>query len=161
MKEEDEGLELGDAEEPQDFELDDELDEDDLDEDALSEDALSEDDLDEGDLDEDNLEENAVAVDAEAPKVEATDEAEDDEDEEDDEVEASLDVILQERLRTAEADGDDAGGEEEEEEPVLGGDLATVIPVRRPEEFLCRSCFLLKPPTQLADVDHQLCRDCA
>lgn len=74
-----------------------------------------------------------------------------------DEVEASLDVILAERLR-----GDDPEDEElEEEEDDAPNQLATVIPVRQPDEFLCQSCFLLKPPGQLADRDHQLCRDCA
>ncbi|MGH9126348.1 MAG: hypothetical protein ACRDZ8_16720 [Acidimicrobiales bacterium] len=74
-----------------------------------------------------------------------------------DEVEASLDVILAERLR-----GDDPEDEEqEEEEDDAPNQLATVIPVRQPDEFLCQSCFLLKPPGQLADPDHQLCRDCA
>jgi hypothetical protein len=74
-----------------------------------------------------------------------------------DEVEASLDVILAERLR-----GDDVEDEEpEDDEDDAPNQLATVIPVRQPDEFLCQSCFLLKPPGQLADADHQLCRDCA
>ncbi len=76
-----------------------------------------------------------------------------------DEVEASLDIILAERMRAGDADTDEVDDEDEEEE--APSQLATVIPVRRPEEFLCQSCFLLKPPGQLADIDHQLCRDCA
>ena len=89
--------------------------------------------------------------------------AETDEDEElADEVEASLDVILADRLRGGGNETDEELDEEEEgEEDDAPNQLASVIPVRRPEEFLCQSCFLLKPPGQLADEDHQLCRDCA
>jgi hypothetical protein len=78
-----------------------------------------------------------------------------------DEVEASLDVILAERLRGGDTEVDDEVEDDEEEDDGTPNQLATVIPVRRPEEFLCQSCFLLKPPGQLADRDHQLCRDCA
>ncbi len=77
-----------------------------------------------------------------------------------DEVEASLDVILAERLRGGETEVDEEV-EEDEEEDDAPNQLATVIPVRQPDEFLCQSCFLLKPPGQLADPAHQLCRDCA
>jgi hypothetical protein len=35
------------------------------------------------------------------------------------------------------------------------------VPLRRPDEFLCRACFLLKRASQLADRSAQLCRDCA
>ncbi len=75
-----------------------------------------------------------------------------------DEVEASLDVILAERLRGEDSEADEQLEDDEDDAP---NQLATVIPVRQPDEFLCQSCFLLKPPGQLADRDHQLCRDCA
>lgn len=75
-----------------------------------------------------------------------------------DEVEASLDVILAERLRGEDSEDDEELEDDDDDAP---NQLATVIPVRRPDEFLCQSCFLLKPPGQLADRDHQLCRDCA
>lgn len=75
-----------------------------------------------------------------------------------DEVEASLDVILAERLRGEDLEEEEVEEDEEDDAP---NQLATVIPVRQPDEFLCQSCFLLKPPGQLADRDHQLCRDCA
>jgi hypothetical protein len=77
-----------------------------------------------------------------------------------DEVEASLDVILADRMRSREPDLEE-DDEEEDDDDGTPTQLATVIPVRRPDEFLCQSCFLLKPPGQLADRDHQLCRDCA
>ncbi len=141
--------------------------EDDLDdEDSLS--ALGDDDT----VDDDALETGAddlgvAAVEADgtarkaAAPADASPEAETDDDELlTDEVEASLDVILAERLRGGETEADDEV-ELEDEEDDTPNQLATVIPVRRPEEFLCQSCFLLKPPGQLADRDHQLCRDCA
>ena len=31
---------------------------------------------------------------------------------------------------------------------------------KRPGEFTCQSCFLVKHPSQLADDDHMLCADC-
>ena len=77
-----------------------------------------------------------------------------------DEVEASLDVILAERMRARDVDADEEPDDEDEADDAPN-QLATVIPVRRPDEFLCQSCFLLKPPGQLADRTHQLCRDCA
>jgi hypothetical protein len=30
-----------------------------------------------------------------------------------------------------------------------------------PEEFVCRSCFLVKRRTQLADPEQMWCRDCS
>lgn len=151
----------------------DELDDIDEDEDGLDdEDPLSDALGDEDTLDDDALDEDAddlgavaVVVDGTAPKAaapaDATPEVETDDDELlTDEVEASLDVILAERLRGGDTEADDEV-ELDDEEDDAPNQLATVIPVRRPEEFLCQSCFLLKPPGQLADRDHQLCRDCA
>ena len=125
---------------------------DDDDDDALGDDALDVDEV-----------SDVVAVVAggavAAPAAEGTAEAETDDDELlADEVEASLDVILAERLRGEDSEADEDLEDDEEDAP---NQLATVIPVRRPDEFLCQSCFLLKPPGQLADADHQLCRDCA
>ena len=34
-----------------------------------------------------------------------------------------------------------------------------VLP-KQPDEFVCRSCFLVKHPSQLADKKKMLCRDC-
>jgi hypothetical protein len=127
---------------------------DDDDDDALGDDTLDVDQV--GDV---------VAVDAGgvvAKIVPAADGAAETETDDDellaDEVEASLDVILAERLRGEDSEADEDLEDDEEDAP---NQLATVIPVRRPDEFLCQSCFLLKPPGQLADADHQLCRDCA
>jgi hypothetical protein len=107
-----------------------------------------------------------VAVSSLAVKAKATDagdgaaESESDDDElQAEEIEASLDVILAERLRGEVSEIDEPNEDDDDDD--APNQLATVIPVRRPEEFLCQSCFLLKPPAQLADADHQLCRDCA
>lgn len=97
-----------------------------------------------------------------AEPAEAAPDTETDEDElQADEVEASLDVILADRLRGDVSEIDEPNEDDEDGEDDAPNQLATVIPVRRPDEFLCQSCFLLKPPAQLADPDHQFCRDCA
>ena len=83
---------------------------------------------------------------------------EDDEEEPDDEdVEASLDTILKERLVVEEVEDD-----EDTPEPVddrSGDGVERVLP-KQPGEFVCRSCFLVKHPNQLADRKKMLCRDC-
>ncbi len=132
----------------------------------LPDDDVIEVDLDDDDDDDDGLDDDAVEVDVVddddvAPVVVATpgasdddDEDDDDEDDEDD-VEASLDVILKEKLVVAD--------EEEDEEPPDTEDRTEVTPKvlpKRPDEFVCQSCFLVKHPSQLADHEHMLCRDC-
>jgi hypothetical protein len=87
---------------------------------------------------------------------EAVEEAEEVRDAED--VEDTLDVILASRF------GD--GQPDDEFETVDDDDIASegavdVVALRRPDEFLCRACFLLKKTSQLADRAAQLCRDCA
>jgi len=150
---------------------------DDLDEDALAEDLDVEapEDLDEDDLEEvldtDELDDADADVDAvveeeggvtevltPAPAAAVAGEEgeeEDEEEPEDEDVEASLDVILKERL-VVEDEVDD-----EELTDVEDRSEATerVLP-KQPDEFVCRSCFLVKHPSQLADKDKVLCRDC-
>jgi hypothetical protein len=89
------------------------------------------------------------------PADEEVEEAEEVEGVED--VEEALDVILATRF---------SGGHPDEFEEVDDDDIglegpADVVPLRRPDEFLCRACFLLKSMSQLADRSAQLCRDCA
>jgi hypothetical protein len=85
------------------------------------------------------------------------DEVEDEEEEdvEDEDVEASLDVILKERLVVE---------DEPEDEEVVDVDERTELTERvrpkQPDEFVCRSCFLVKHPSQLSDRKRMLCRDC-
>lgn len=136
-----------------------EIDEEDLEglgeEDLLDgEDAALDDDdevLDdeEGDLEVDD-EEGAAASAKKTAEEEDEDELEVDHD-----VEATLDEILKERLVVVEED-------EEEDEPADRadeGDSGKVAP-KRPDEFVCQSCFLVKHPSQLADAKRQYCRDC-
>jgi hypothetical protein len=142
-------------------------DADGLGDDGLGDDGLGDDDalgdgaevLDAVDVVTDGVEVKVVKV--ATPADPAAEPETDDDDGLADEVEASLDVILAERLRGGDTEVDDEVDDDEEEDDGTPNQLATVIPVRRPEEFLCQSCFLLKPPGQLADPDHQLCRDCA
>ena len=63
------------------------------------------------------------------------------------------------RERTAAAGLEDE--EDDEDEPDDRGDGGTKIVPRRPDEFLCSSCFLVLPRHQLADEKRMLCRDCA
>jgi hypothetical protein len=148
----------------------DEMDAGDLDVlEADEDDLIEEDDLAE---DEDLADADDLAVDldvavdetpvevltAEPASVErAADEAEEDDDEEpdDEDVEASLDVILKERLVVED--------EPEDDEPTDVEDRSEgserVLP-KQPDEFVCRSCFLVKHPSQLADKKKLLCRDC-
>lgn len=89
----------------------------------------------------------------------------DEEDEEDDfdadDVEEDLGEILKARLATAAENEDD---DEEEGTAALDSEdrsnNANRVRPKRPEEFVCQSCFLVKHPSQLADAKHQLCSDC-
>jgi len=84
-------------------------------------------------------------------------EDDDDEEADSDDVEASLDVILKERMVVP----DD---EEDDDEDAPDGDDRPDSPLKvlpkQPGEFVCQSCFLVKHPSQLADRDAMLCRDC-
>lgn len=139
------------------------LDADDIDDGELDDAVLVDDDEDSGDESGLADEDEDLAVEVPVAKIQKAVEPEADADDDEllaDEVEASLDVILAERLRGDDTEDDEVEADEEEDDG-LPNQLATVIPVRQPDEFLCQSCFLLKPPGQLADPDHQLCRDCA
>jgi hypothetical protein len=94
-----------------------------------------------------------------AAPVAASDEEEDDEEIVDpDDVEADLDTILKDRLVAA--DDEQPDDEDEESEVDDRGDPVDRIAPKRPDEFVCRSCFLLKSPNQLADAKRKLCMDC-
>jgi len=76
-----------------------------------------------------------------------------------DDVEEPLDAILKERTAAERMDEDEAELEDDDEpdDPREGG--GKIVP-RRDDEFLCRSCFLVKPLSQLAKGEKDLCRDC-
>ncbi|HUD17286.1 MAG TPA: DUF4193 family protein [Acidimicrobiales bacterium] len=83
-------------------------------------------------------------------------EEEDEEEPDDEDVEASLDTILKERLVVEEVEDDEDTPEPEDR---TGDGVERVLP-KQPGEFVCRSCFLVKHPNQLADRKKMLCRDC-
>ena len=139
----------------------------DLDEDALvdldEDDPLDDDDelveIDDDDDDDDvGVEVVEILTAKPASVVERSGEAEDEEEEEepeDEDVEASLDVILKERLVVEDEPEDDEATDQEDR--TEGNER--VLP-KQPDEFVCRSCFLVKHPSQLADKKQMLCRDC-
>lgn len=147
-----------DDDEPE-LELDDEVD--------LEDDELELDDA----VEEDVLEVLDDAVDPPAippTKVEGAETAEEDDDdgvdlEEElhpDDVEEPLDVLLAERIAAERLDEEEADLEDEDLEPDDRTEGSGRILPRRDDEFLCRSCFLVKPLSQLAKGEKDLCRDC-
>ncbi|MGI8491913.1 MAG: DUF4193 family protein [Acidimicrobiales bacterium] len=105
----------------------------------------------------DDLVEVVPAIDTKAVARDEDEEDDDDDDEDSDDVEASLDVILKERMVVADDDDDEEDdtpdGDERGESPLK------VLP-KQPGEFVCQSCFLVKHPSQLSDPKRQFCRDC-
>lgn len=160
--------EFEDEPELDDAELDDDLEEDDV----LVEDA--DEVADDVDLLDDELAEGSpevpvpVVTDAVVGAATAADEDDDEEgvvdlDEElhPDDVEAPLDTLLQERTASATLEDDEEELEEEEGDGDDRADGPARIVPRRPDEFLCQSCFLLLPLRRLADPARQYCDDCA
>ena len=76
-------------------------------------------------------------------------------------MDTSLDALLQERTASATLEDEEEDVEEEEVELDERGEGPTKIMPRRADEFLCSSCFLVLPRSQLADESRMLCRDCA
>ena len=153
-----------DEEEP---ELDD--DELDLDDDEDDEDlALADEDDDEIDVDvieDDTAEETEIEVPTSPPALTTTEEEDDeivdlDEELHPDDVEEPLDVLLLERTASGTLEDDEELEDEEAEADERGDGSGRILP-RRADEFLCSSCFLVLPRTQLADEAKMVCRDCA
>jgi len=104
-------------------------------------------------------EEDVTTVPTRRPSVDEDEEEEEDDEELDpDDVEASLDVILKDRLVVVDEDEEDDEDEAPDIEERAEG--STKVLPKRPDEFVCQSCFLVKHPSQLADPTRQLCRDC-
>jgi hypothetical protein len=78
-----------------------------------------------------------------------------------DDVEAPLDALLKERTAAQTLEDDEEELEEEEGDGDDRADGPARIVPRRPDEFLCQSCFLLLPLRRLADPARQYCDDCA
>jgi hypothetical protein len=148
-----------------------ELDDDDLAEDDIAEDDIDDDSDDDIDLLDDDLEVNPEVPVAVVTDATGTETAEDEDDEEGvvdldeelhpDDVEEPLDVLLQERTASATLEDDEEELEEDEGDGDDRADGPTRIVPRRPDEFLCQSCFLLLPLRRLADPQRQYCDDCA
>lgn len=77
-----------------------------------------------------------------------------------DDVEEPLDVLLQEKTSSDRLEEEATELEDEELEPDAPGEATGRVVPRRDDEFLCRSCFLVKPLSQLARGETDLCRDC-
>ena len=91
--------------------------------------------------------------------------ATDDEDEGDD---ASLDELLAQRASTRrgaddiDEDDDDIMALASEKDTPASATLPNkVIPIKDQQEFVCKSCYLVKAKSQLADEARMYCRDCA
>jgi hypothetical protein len=147
-----------------------ELDDDELDEEDLGDEDDIGDDGDDIDLLDEDLEVSpevpvAVVTDDTAQATEEEDDEEGvvdlDEELHPDDVEEPLDVLLQERTASATLEDDEEELEEEEADGDDRADGPTRIVPRRPDEFLCQSCFLLLPLRRLADPERQYCDDCA
>ena len=88
-----------------------------------------------------------------------------DDDEEEGE-QASLDELIAQRAagRRGSDDADDDSDimalAPDPDEPVLEALPAKVAPIRDQKEFVCKSCYLVKPRVQLADAKREYCRDC-
>ena len=150
-------------EEDLDIEGDDEADDPDLvldDVDALDPDI-------DVDVDVDAIIAEPGAEPAETAKA-AGDESDDDDDDDNldleeelhpDDVEEPLDVLLAERTAAERIDEEEADLEDDDEPDNPAEGTGKIVP-RRDDEFLCRSCFLVKPLSQLAKGEKDLCRDC-
>jgi hypothetical protein len=147
-----------------------------LDDEAILELELDNEDLLEQDVDEDTLEDSLeVLIHGDDDALEAgpgsTDDTEDgvEADAENEDLEESLDLVLLDRLALR-GDGEGQDEEEGDDGAVLHSvllampsdtiDFVAVAPCRS-DEFVCRSCFLVRTRGQLADAATVVCRDCS
>ena len=79
---------------------------------------------------------------------------------------ASLEELIAQRAAgrkaadEAEDDSDIMALASEPDEPVIEALPTKVAPIREQKEFVCKSCYLVKPRVQLADAQREYCRDC-
>jgi hypothetical protein len=161
----------------EEFDEEPEIDDEEIADDDLVDEDLADDDGDDIDLLDDELEVSpevpvpVVTDDTTTTAAATTTETSEEEDDEGvvdldeelhpDDVEEPLDVLLQERTAKATLEDDEEDLEEEEVDGDDRADGPTRIVPRRPDEFLCQSCFLLLPLRRLADPERQFCDDCA
>ena len=141
----------------------------DLEDDDIDVDVVAEVDVEVDDellVEEDPVDVVAVPVAGTVAPVEETTEEEDDdvvdleEELHPDDVEEPLDVLLHERTKADRLEEEANDLEDEDLEPDEKGDVSARVVPRQADEFLCRSCFLVKPLSQLARGEKDLCRDC-
>ncbi len=72
--------------------------------------------------------------------------------------EASLDILLKEKTTSDRPEDEDLEDAESEADRVEG---TNKVKPRGDDEFLCDSCFLVLPLSQLAPGQKERCRDCA
>jgi hypothetical protein len=158
---------MADEFDDEEMDLDEESEDDDDGAIALDDDDEIDDDLVVVDPDADIADDATVVVAPGAPSG-GDDDSEDEDDENldleeelhPDDVEEPLDAILKERTAAERMDEDEAELEDDDLEPDGPADGGGKIVPRRDDEFLCRSCFLVKPLSQLAKGEKDLCRDC-
>ena len=122
-------------------------------------------DDDEVELDDEEVELEAVEIEVEVEEEVAVVDDEDDEFADEAEADEALDELEAEELELLE---DEVSGS------ILVDEVAELRAIRREEltmdldahavregEFVCRSCFLVKRTTQLANRKKMICRDCA
>lgn len=133
------------------------------------EDVLDPVESDDDELDEDDLDELEDDFDDEASDEDETDDADEAE------AEDGIEVPLEEGLDADEEDVPavvgavpaEAAFDDEDEARVVAAvvsdddDDGAEIDGLREEEFVCRSCYMAKRDSQLADPERMLCRDCA
>ena len=92
--------------------------------------------------------------------------AEDEDGEEEAGDQASLEELIAQRAGgrkpgdDAEEDTDIMSLPSQQEEPIVEPIPTKVAPIRDQKEFVCKSCYLVKPRVQMADTKREYCRDC-
>ena len=123
------------------------------------------------DLDQREPEDVAEDLEADDEEIEVDDEEEDEaalaeEDDEEEGGQASLEELIAQRAagRKPGDETDDEGDimtlASEPDEPVVEPLPTKVAPIRDQKEFVCKSCYLVKPRVQMADAKREYCRDC-
>lgn len=150
-------------EERDDFEA--ELDDEDLDDD--DDEVEVDDDIDIDEVLDDGLDDDEDETDVD---LVAEDDGDEDDDavvtaggDEDDDGETSLDELLDERATHPtddEVDAEDIMALASEREVPIEPIVVRAEPLRDQQEFVCKSCYLVKPKVQLADPEKMYCRDC-
>ena len=119
-------------------------------------------------LENDELTDDDDDVELTDDEVEDEDAAASLDDDDDDSEESSLDELLAQRSAARRGSGDDSEDDVEEilsfvPEPELGSVdplPSKIVPVKDQMEFVCKSCYLVKKRSQLADAERMFCRDC-